>query len=71
MKIKYKLVYEWEDDNDSILDYADSNNCSFEEAVEDLKIWNKEQFADRIDARADNILSHYTSNFEYKVEDDK
>ena len=65
MKIKYTLTYEWEEDEASILDYMESNECTFEEAIEELKNWNKEQFADRLDTRADNILNDYTSTFNY------
>lgn len=67
MKIKYTLIYEWEEDEASILDYMKSNECTFEEAIEELKNWNKEQLADRLDTRADNILDNYTSTFNYKV----
>lgn len=67
MKIKYTLTYEWEEDEASILDYMESSKCSFEEAIENLKEWNKEQLADRIDTRAANILNDYTSTFNYKV----
>ena len=42
MKIKYTLTYEWEEDEASILDYMESNECTFEEAIEELKKWNKE-----------------------------
>lgn len=66
-KIKYKLTYEWEEDEASILDYMKSNECTFEEAIENLKEWNREQLADRIDTRAANILNNYTSTFNYKV----
>ena len=67
MKIKYTLTYEWEDDEASILDYMESNECTFEEAIENLKEFNKEQLADRINTRAANILDNYTSTFNYKV----
>ena len=67
MKIKYTLTYEWEEDEASILDYMESNECTFEEAIENLKEFNKEQLADRIDTRAANILDNYTSTFNYKV----
>lgn len=67
MKIKYTLTYEWEDDEASILDYMEGNECTFEEAIENLKEWNREQLADRIDTRAANILNDYTSTFNYKV----
>ena len=63
MKIKYTLTYEWEDDEASILDYMESNECTFEEAIENLKEFNKEQLADRINTRAANILDNYTSTF--------
>ena len=67
MKIKYTLTYEWEEDEASILDYIKSNECTFEEAIEELKEWNKEELADRIDTRAANILGNYTSTFNYKI----
>jgi len=67
MKIKYTLTYEWEEDEASILDYMESNKCSLEEAIEELKKWNKEQLADRVDTRAANILNDYTSIFNCKV----
>lgn len=67
MKIKYTLTYEWEEDEASILDYMESNKCSLEEAIEELKKWNKEQRADRVDTRAANILDNYTSTFNCKV----
>ena len=67
MKIKYILTYEWEEDEASILDYMESNECTFEEAIEELKKWNKEQLADRLDTRAANILNDYTSTFNYEV----
>lgn len=67
MKIKYTLTYEWEEDEASILDYMKSNEYTFEETIEELKKWNKEQLADRLDTRAANILNDYTSTFNYKV----
>ena len=67
MKIKYILTYEWEEDEASILDYMESNECTFEEAIKELKNWNKEQLADRIDTHAANILDNYTSTFNCKV----
>ena len=67
MKIKYTLTYEWEEDEASILDYMESNKCTFEEAIKSLKEFNKEQLADRINTRAANILDNYTSTFNYKV----
>jgi hypothetical protein len=67
MKIKYTLTYEWEDDEVSILDYMESNEYTFEEAIKNLKEWNREQLADRMDTRAANILDNYTSTFNYKI----
>jgi len=66
-KIKHTLTYEWETDEASILDYMKNNQCTFEEAIEELKEWNREQFADRINTRAANILDNYTSTFSCKV----
>lgn len=67
MKIKYILTYKWEEDDASILDYMESNECTFEEAIKELNEWNKEQLANRMDTRAANILNDYTSTFNYKV----
>lgn len=63
MKIKYTLTYEWEEDEASILDYMESNEYTLEKTIEELKKWNREQLADRMDTRADNILDNYTSTF--------
>lgn len=67
MKIKYKLTYEWESPPDDIESYAEDNNCNINEAINGLIQWNTEEYFERMETRAANILSGYTSKFEYEV----
>lgn len=71
MKIKYKLIYEWTSEESDILEWADANEYSIDEAIDELIQWNIEEYCGRMETRAANILDHYTSNFEYEVVDDK
>jgi len=69
MKIKYTLTYEWEDSQADIADFLHkyltiTENVTLEEAIQYLKNMNKEEFAYRLNDRADNILPKgYTYNF--------
>ena len=67
MKIKYKLTYEWESPSADIESYAQDNGCSIDEAIDELIQWNIEEYCGRMETRAANILSDYTSKFEYEV----
>ena len=67
MKIKYKLTYEWESPSADIESYAEDNNCNIDEAISGLIQWNTEEYFERMETRAANILDHYTSKFEYEV----
>lgn len=69
MKIKYTLTYEWEDNEADIISYAEDNNISIENATKELIEWNIENFVERMDTRAANILPVGTNfNFKYKEE---
>lgn len=67
MKIKYKLTYEWESPFADIESYAEDNDCNINEAINELIQWNTEEYFGRMETRAANILSDYTSKFEYEV----
>lgn len=67
MKIKYRLIYEWESPSVDIESYAQDNGCSIDEAIDELIQWNTEEQFERMETRAANILDHYTSKFEYEV----
>lgn len=67
MKIKYKLTYEWESPPVDIESYAEDNNCNINEAINGLIQLNTEEYFERMETRAANILDHYTSKFEYEV----
>ena len=67
MKIKYKLTYEWESPSADIESYAKDNGCNIDEAIDELIQWNIEEYCGRMETRAANILSSYTSKFEYEV----
>jgi len=70
MKIKYKLTYEWESPSADIESYAEDNECSIDEAIDELIQWNTEEYFERMETRAANILDHYTSKFECEVVND-
>lgn len=70
MKIKYRLIYEWESPSVDIESYTHDNNCSIDEAINELIQWNTEEYFERMETRAANILSGYTSKFEYEIMDD-
>ena len=70
MKIKYRLTYEWESPSADIESYAEDNGCNIDEAINELIQWNTEEQFGRMEMRAANILSGYTSKFEYEVIND-
>lgn len=70
MKIKYKLTYEWESPSADIESYVQDNDCSIDEAIDELIQQNTEEYFGRMETRAANILSGYTSKFEYEIMDD-
>jgi len=70
MKIKYRLIYEWESPFADIRSYAQDNDCNIDEAIDELIQWNTEEYFGRMETRAANILDGYTSRFEYEVVDD-
>jgi hypothetical protein len=70
MKIKYRLTYEWESPSADIESYAQDNDCSIDEAINELIQWNTEEYFGRMETRAANILNGYTSKFEYEIMDD-
>jgi hypothetical protein len=70
MKIKYKLIYEWESPSADIESYAQDNDCSIDKAINELIQWNTEEYFGRMEMRAANILDGYTSQFKYEVVDD-
>jgi len=70
MKIKYRLTYEWESPSADIESYAQDNDCSIDEAINELIQWNIEEYFGRMEMRAANILNGYTNKFEYEVVDD-
>ena len=70
MKIKYRLIYEWESPSADIESYVQDNGCSIDEAIDELIQWNTEEQFGRMKARAANILSGYTSKFEYEIVDE-
>lgn len=70
MKIKYRLIYEWESPSADIESYAQDNGCSIDEAIDELIQWNIEEYCGRMETRAANILSGYISKFEYEVVND-
>ena len=70
MKIKYRLIYEWESPSADIESYAQDNNCSINEAINELIQWNTEEYFGRMETRAANVLDVYTSKFEYEVIND-
>lgn len=70
MKIKYKLTYEWESSSTDIESYAKDNDCNIYEAINKLIQWNIEEYYERMEMRAANVLSGYTNKFEYEVVND-
>lgn len=70
MKIKYKLTYEWESPFADIESYAEDNDCNIDKAINELIQWNTEEYFERMETRAANILDGYTSQFEYEVVND-
>ena len=66
MKIKYRLIYEWTSEEPDILDYANENEFSIEEAIDDSIQWNREEFADRLNDYSMRILG-LEGKFEYEV----
>lgn len=69
MKMKFKIIYEWEDEID--FNNYDSLAQSAEEARENYSIWQLEDHYARLNARADNILPEYKSEFTIEYEDGK
>ena len=70
MKIRYRLIYEWTSEEPDILDRANANEYSIEEAIDDSIQWNQEKFADRLNDYAGRMLG-LEGQFEYEVVDDK
>lgn len=73
MKIKYKLTYEWEDNEVDITAYAEDNGTSIEEAIKQLTAWNRENVVERLDYHAANILSigaNFKFEYEYEYEEE-
>lgn len=70
MKIKYRLTYEWESPSADIESYAKDNDCNIYEAIDELIQWNTEEYFERMETRAANVLDGYTSKFEYEVIND-
>lgn len=70
MKIKYRLIYEWTDEQPDILDYANTNDCSIKESMQDLIEWNKAEIVNKMDNKAGNILNNYINRFEYEIIND-
>ena len=66
MKIKYRLTYEWTSEEPDILDLANTNEYSIEEAIDDSIQWNQEEFADRLNDYGMRILG-LEGQFEYEV----
>ncbi len=66
MKIKYRLIYEWTSEEPDILDLANTNEYSIEEAINDSIQWNQEEFADRLNDYGMRILG-FEGQFEYEV----
>lgn len=66
MKIKYRLIYEWTSEEPDILDLANANEYSIEEAIDDSIQWNQEEFADRLNDYGMRILG-LEGKFEYEV----
>ena len=67
MKTKYKLTYEWEDNEADITSYAEDNGVDIEQAVRELVEWNIEDIVERMDERAANILP-IGANFKFEYE---
>ena len=70
MKIKYTLTYEWESPSADIESYAEDNDCNIDEAIDELIQWSTEEYFERMETRAANILDNYTSKFECEVVND-